>query len=98
MTLVIGRVKFNFLLVHLCWQNLVAFFRFNLVECVTVPMIDVQHMVKLGVSDRRPEDDFRPVGKVSPMVKRRDWVMIVHMLQLFLRSQCLLNQVRMETT
>ena len=55
-------------------------------------------MVKLGVSDRRPEDDFRPVGKVSPMVKRRDWVMIVHMLQLFLCCQCLLNQVSMETT
>ena len=85
-------------LVHLRREHLIAFGLFDLIKCFSLLVEEPQHVVQPGPGNAWPADDFRPIRHAPPMVEGRDWIAIVDVLQLLLSRQCLLDQVRMETT
>ena len=96
----VGFVDLDLCLVHLSWEILrVTFGLFLLNYSIIlrfVPVEQIKHVIEFCRSDSWPNNDFFPVSKASTVVEWRNWEPIVHMLQFFLRGQCILNEVRVK--
>lgn len=60
-------------------------------------MLHVEHVVEFCARNLWPNYDFFPICEATTVVKRRDWELVVHMLELLLRREGLLYQVAVET-
>lgn len=95
----ISFVDLNLRFVHLGWEILRVFqtFGFPLFDYSIifglVPVEKIEHVIEFGWCDFRPNDDFFPVSEATTVMEWRNGESIVHVLQLLLSGQCILDEV-----
>ena len=95
-------IDLNLSFIHLSWKIVCHTFLLLLLDYFVIlsfiSMGQVQHMIEPGRGNRWPYNDFFPVSEASTVMKGWYWESVVHMLQLFLGRQCILDEVRVKAT